>query len=46
MPELLEPDTTTAGASDDPTESAKPMTSPAAIPITTAVVPAPPTPAQ
>ncbi len=42
MPELLEPDTTTAGATDDPSESGTPMTSPAAIPITTAVVPVTP----
>jgi hypothetical protein len=42
LPELLEPDTTTAGATDDPSESGTPMTSPAAIPITTAVVPVTP----
>ena len=42
IPELLEPDTTTAGAVDDPAESGTPMSSPAAIPITTAVVPVTP----
>jgi hypothetical protein len=45
-PELPEPDATTADTTSEPTESGMPTTAPAAIPMTTAVVPVTPAPSS